>query len=132
MYIDALDECEDSQAVRMIRFFEELCDPVGNIRICFSSRHYPHIEITTGTELTLEEEDGHKEDIQKYIRSNLKLGKRNQQTRLLQSEILEKSSGIFLWVFLVIEMLIELQDKSIKKIRECLQEIPSELTELFE
>jgi ankyrin repeat protein len=133
MYIDALDECEDSQAERMIRFFEELCEEsVGNIRICFTSRHYPHIEITTGTELTLEDEDGHKEDIQKYIKSNLKLGRRNQQTESLQSEILEKSSRIFLWVVLVIKILTELPDKSIRKMRERLQEIPTELAKLFE
>ncbi|KAL2839099.1 hypothetical protein BJY01DRAFT_29180 [Aspergillus pseudoustus] len=133
MYIDALDECEDSQAARMIRFFEELCDPVGiGIRICFSSRHYPHIEITTGTELTLENEDGHKDDITKYVKSNLKLGKRNQQTELLQSEILEKSSRIFLWVVLVVKILTELPDKSIKKMRERLKEIPTELAKLFE
>jgi ankyrin repeat protein len=133
MYIDALDECEDSQAERMIRFFEELCEEsVGNIRICFSSRHYPHIEITTGTELTLEDEDGHKEDIQKYIKSNLKLGRRNQQTESLQSEILEKSSRIFLWVVLVIKILTDLPDKSIRKMRERLQEIPTELARLFE
>ncbi|KAL3449841.1 hypothetical protein BJX65DRAFT_294467 [Aspergillus insuetus] len=133
MYIDALDECEDSQAARMIRFFEELCEEsVGNIRICFSSRHYPHIEIITGTELTLEDEDGHKEDIQKYIKSTLKLGKRNQQTESLQSEILEKSRSIFLWVVLVIKILTELPDKSIKKMRKRLQEIPTELAKLFE
>ena len=131
MYIDALDECEDSQVARMIPFFEELCDLVGNIRICFSSRHYPHID-TTGAELTLEDEDGHKEDIQKYIKSNLRLGKRNQQTGLLQSEILEKSSGIFLWVVLVIKILTELSDKSIRKMRERLQEIPTKLAKLFE
>jgi ankyrin repeat protein len=132
MYIDALDECEDSQAERMIRFFEELCEEsVGKIRICFSSRHYPHIEITTGAELTLEDEDGHKEDIQKYIKSNLKLGRRNQQTESLQLEILEKSSRIFLWVVLVIKILTDLPDKSIRKMRERLQEIPTKLTKLF-
>ncbi|KAL3468130.1 hypothetical protein BJX64DRAFT_84891 [Aspergillus heterothallicus] len=132
MYIDALDECEDSQAARMIRFFEELCESVQNIRICFSSRHYPHIEITTGTELTLENEDGHKEDIQKYIKSNLKLGKRNKQIESLQSAILEKSSGIFLWVVLVIEILTDLPVKSITKMSESLQGIPSKLEKLFE
>jgi hypothetical protein len=138
IFIDALDECDKSQATGMISFFEELCDGAGEaqarLKICFSSRHYPTVVIKKGVEVTLEDEIGHTEDIKQYIKSKLRLGK-SKQAEPLRSEILEKSSGIFLWVVLVLEILnSEYPDSSIsiKKIHERLKEIPRELTDLFE
>jgi len=81
-----------------------LADTVISIDICFSSRHYPHITIKKGTELTLEDEIGHKEDIQLYIAAKLRL-KNTKAAQTLQAEILEKSSLIFLWVVLVVDIL---------------------------
>ncbi|PMD55240.1 uncharacterized protein K444DRAFT_508926, partial [Hyaloscypha bicolor E] len=138
VFIDALDECDDNQARGMVSFFEELCDRAREaqvlLQICFSSRHYPTIFIQKCIKITLEDEIGHTEDIQQYIKSKLKLGKR-KQAEPLRSEILEKSSGIFLWVVLVLDILIsEYPDNSvsIKKMRERLKEIPPKLTDLFE
>ncbi|KAK3896386.1 hypothetical protein C8A05DRAFT_20624, partial [Staphylotrichum tortipilum] len=52
IFVDALDECDDSQAKDMVFFFEELCDLAQEsqvrLNICFSSRHYPHITIKKG------------------------------------------------------------------------------------
>jgi hypothetical protein len=49
IFIDALDECDDNQATGMVSFFEELCDVVREaqvrLQICFSSRHYPTINM---------------------------------------------------------------------------------------
>ncbi|KAF7874351.1 hypothetical protein EAF04_003023 [Stromatinia cepivora] len=138
IFVDALDECDQDQAREMVCFFEDLCELAENSRvilqICFSSRHYPTIFIQKGLELTLEDEDGHAEDIKHYIKSKLRLGK-SQQAEALRSEILEKSSGIFLWVVLVLDILnSEYPTSSIstKKIRERLREIPPGLTDLFE
>jgi Ankyrin repeats (3 copies)/Heterokaryon incompatibility protein (HET)/NACHT domain len=138
VFIDALDECDDNQAKGMVSFFEELCDRAREaqvlLQICFSSRHYPTIFIPKCVKVTLEDEIGHTEDIQQYIKSKLKLGK-SKQAEPLRSEILEKSSGIFLWVVLVLDILIsEYPDSSvsIKKIRVRLKEIPPKLTDLFE
>jgi len=140
IFIDALDECDKNQAAGMICFFEELCDCAREaqvrLQICFSSRHYPTIVIQRGIEITLEDEIGHKKDIEQYINSKLRLGKSKlKQAESLRSEILEKSSSIFLWVVLVLDILnSEYPDGfiSIKKIRERLKEIPPKLTDLFE
>ncbi|KAK4443582.1 Inversin [Podospora aff. communis PSN243] len=136
VFVDALDECDDTQAKDMISFFEELCDMAHSsglrVQICLSSRHYPHIEISKGIELVLEDEVGHKADIDQYIRSKLRLGK-NAQARALQSEILEKSFNIFLWVVLVVDILnSEYPGKPIQRMRQRLKEIPPKLADLFE
>ncbi|RDW72205.1 hypothetical protein BP5796_08239 [Coleophoma crateriformis] len=137
IFVDALDECDKDHATGMVCFFEELCDCAREtqvrLQICFSSRHYPTITIEKGIEVTLEAEIGHTEDLQKYIKSRLRLG-RSTQAQSLRSEILEKSSGIFLWAVLVIDILNSEYPKSsgsTKKMRERLREIPPGLTELF-
>ena len=138
IFVDALDECDKDQAAGMVCFFEELCNRAREaqvrLQICFSSRHYPTVVIQKGIEVTLEDEIGHTEDIEHYIKSKLRLGK-SKQAESLQSEILEKSSSIFLWAVLVLDILnSEYPDRSvsIKKIRERLKEIPPKLTDLFE
>lgn len=138
IFVDALDECDKSQAGGMVSFFEEMCSRAREaqvrLQICFSSRHYPTVVIQKGIEVTLEDEIGHVEDIKQYIKSKLRLGKR-KQAESLRSEILEKSSSIFLWVVLVLDILnSEYPDSSIsiKKIRERLKEIPPKLSDLFE
>jgi hypothetical protein len=138
LFIDALDECNQNQAAGMIDFFEELCDRARDsqvqLQICFSSWHYPTIIIQKGLEITLEDEIGHAEDIKQYIISKLKLGKsKSKQAELLRSEILEKSSMIFLWVVLVIDILnSNYSNNSFSALREHLKEIPPGLAELFE
>ena len=138
IFVDALDECDKNQAGGMICFFEELCDRAREaqvrLQICFSSRHYPTVVIQKGIEVTLEDEIGHTKDIEQYIKSKLRLGK-SKQAEPLRSEILEKSSSIFLWVVLVLDILnseYTAGPVSIKKIRERLKEIPPKLTDLFE
>ncbi|KAH8648184.1 heterokaryon incompatibility protein-domain-containing protein, partial [Tricladium varicosporioides] len=137
LFVDALDECDTKQTAGMVCFFEELCDHAREaqvqLQICFSSRHYPTIVIQKGVELTLEDEIGHTKDIQHYIKSKLKVGK-TKQVETLWSNILEKSSRIFLWVVLVVDILnSEYRNGSpLTKIRQRLKEIPPKLTDLFE
>lgn len=138
IFVDALDECNKNQASGMVSFFEELCDRAKDsqvrLQICFSSRHYPTVVIQKGLEVTLEDETGHAEDIKQYIKSKLRLGKsKEKQAELLRSEILEKSSMIFLWVVLVIEILnSKYPNSSFSALREHLKDIPPGLAELFE
>ncbi|KAG9228902.1 hypothetical protein BJ875DRAFT_508254 [Amylocarpus encephaloides] len=138
IFVDALDECDIKQTTGMVSFFEELCDYARDaqvqLQICFSSRHYPTVVIQKGVEVTLEEEIGHTEDIEQYIKLKLRLGK-STQAESFRSKILQKSSGIFLWVVLVLDILnSEYPNKpiSIKRIHERLEEIPPELYDLFE
>lgn len=99
IFVDALDECDENKAQQMVSFFEELCECAAEtqarVQICFSSRHYPEVVVEKGSEITLEHETGHTEDIQKFIKSKLKI--KSKQAELLRAKILQKSSGIFLW-----------------------------------
>ena len=136
IFVDALDECEKDQVAEMVCFFEELCNDAKEsqicLQICLSSRHYPSIVIQTGIEVILEDAIEHMEDIKQYIKSKMRLGK-SKNAEALRSEILEKSSGIFLWVVLVVDILnSEYPGSSIKQIRERVKEIPPKLAELFE
>lgn len=136
MFVDALDECDENKADDMVSFFEELCDYASETRvqvqICFSSRYYPTVVIEKGIEVSLEDETGHTEDIRKYVNSRLSLKSKSKHAEALRSEIREKSSGIFLWVVLVVDILNKDISISIQKRREHLQRIPPKLNELFE
>ncbi|KAF3074791.1 putative ankyrin repeat protein [Trichoderma lentiforme] len=138
VFVDALDECNKNQVADMVCFFEELCESAQEsqvrLQVCFSSRHYPTITIAKGIEVILEAEPGHIEDIEYYIKSKLRLGK-SAQALSLRSEILNRSSNIFLWVVLVLDILNREYPNtsiSIKKMRDRLKEIPPELNDLFE
>jgi ankyrin repeat protein len=137
IFVDALDECNQHQVADMVCFFEELCGSAREVQVrlqvCFSSRHYPTVIIEKGVEVILEEEVGHTDDIQQYIKSKLRMGKSNQADSL-RSEILTKSSGIFLWVILVLDIFNREYPNStvsVKKMRDRLREIPPELNDLF-
>jgi hypothetical protein len=134
-FIDALDECGEDQVREMLGFFENLgqvaLSDQTRLYVCFSSRHYPHITIRKGLQLVLEGQEGHNEDIANYIQSELK-GGHSKQIELVRSEILEKSSGIFMWVVLVVPILNKEFDRGrIYALRKRLQEIPVDLHELF-
>jgi hypothetical protein len=132
-FIDALDECPEDDVRDMISFFEELGarERSSEVRICFSSRHYPEISIKSGLQLVLESEQDHTEDISLYINSQLKVGA-TQQAEEIKAEVLRKSSGIFLWVALVVPMLNKEHDRGrIRALKRRLDEIPSGLHDLF-
>ncbi|KAB2568639.1 Ankyrin repeat domain-containing protein 50 [Lasiodiplodia theobromae] len=134
-FIDALDECEEAQIRDMISFFElvgELTSSSGiNFQVCFSSRHYPHITIRKGLDLVLEGQEGHTQDIANYLETELKIGK-SKVAQQIRGEIQEKASGVFMWVVLVVEILNKEHDRGrMHALRRRLQEIPSELHELF-
>jgi hypothetical protein len=134
-FIDALDECEEEQVRDMIQFFEHLGDLAMtnkiSFRVCFSSRHYPHITIRNGLELILEGQEGHTQDITNYVETELKIGKSKMAQRI-RVELQEKASGIFMWVVLVVGILNKESDRGqVLTLRRKLQEIPSDLHELF-
>lgn len=107
-FIDALDECDEQQVRDMVEFCEELgrlatMDGI-RLRICFSSRHYPYIYIRDGLRITLENQQGHKDDLEKYVQSCLRAdsGPLVDKTR---NQILQKAAGVFMWVVLVVDIL---------------------------
>ena len=134
-FVDALDECDVHQVRAMVDYFEDLGQRAVQTRIklyiCFSSRYYPHISIQYGRQLTLEDQDGHGQDLEKYVRSKFKAGK-GKAFEEVRTEIIQKAAGIFLWVVLVVPILNEeLERGRIFAVKKRLQEIPAGLSELF-
>ncbi|KAF4627618.1 hypothetical protein G7Y89_g10540 [Cudoniella acicularis] len=135
-FIDALDECEEDEVREMVTFFERLGQFATasqiQLHVCFSSRHYPHITIEKGVSLVLEDQGGHEQDIANYLHSELKAG-RSKLVDQIKDEILQRASGIFLWVVLVVQMLNkEFNCGRIYALRKRLDEIPNGLDELFQ
>ncbi|QLI67824.1 Ankyrin-1 [Metarhizium brunneum] len=134
-FIDALDECDEDQIRDMISFFESLSQtttPAGiSFRVCFSSRHYPHISIKRGLNLILEGHEGHGQDIVNYVDSELTIG-HSRLAAQIRADLQEKASGVFMWVVLVVGILNKAHDKGrIHELRKILRDIPGDLHELF-
>ncbi|KAK3935221.1 hypothetical protein QBC46DRAFT_462210 [Diplogelasinospora grovesii] len=134
-FVDALDECDESQVQGMVDNFEGLgqcaVETGTQLYICFSSRHYPYIHIQHGRQLTLEAQTGHAEDVGKYVRSKLRVGQ-SKHIKGIREEILRKADGVFMWVILVVEILNEeFKNGRIFAVKKRLQETPPKLSELF-
>ncbi|TKX23483.1 NACHT domain-containing protein 4 [Elsinoe australis] len=137
VFIDALDECSEDEVRELIDFFDdELCQVVSSANVdyhtCLSSRHYPHVEIRFGKSIVLESQGEHQEDIAKYIKKKLHIGT-SKTSEWIKREILQKASGVFLWVVLVIKILQKEFARGNKhKLQEQLKKIPPDLEELLE
>ena len=134
-FIDALDECEENEVRELVDFLEGLGETAvssgTSLNICLSSRHYPHIRIQKGIQLTVEGQGGHDKDIATYVESKFKVP-HSKQMDDIRAEILNRASGVFLWVVLVVKMLNKAYDHGkIHALRRLLSEIPDELDDLF-
>lgn len=98
-FVDALDECDEDQVQEMIRLFEHLGQTAVSLgiqfRTCFSSRHYPHINIEDGISLIPEDQEGHQQDITDHLSSDLKIG-HSKLADSIRTEIFERASTVFL------------------------------------
>ncbi|KAJ2902704.1 NB-ARC and ankyrin domain protein [Zalerion maritima] len=133
-FVDALDECDEDAVRDMVLFLEHGCKLVPDphtFRVCFSSRHYPYINIGAGVELVLDTQDGHISDIVQYVDSMLRIGD-DPEARDIKQEVHTKSAGIFMWVVLVVRILNKEYDRGrTSALRARLQDIPSDLHALF-
>jgi len=137
LLIDALDECEERGAREVVRYLTRLLETVEvanqKLDICLSGRHYPTITSPRSFEVFVE--DGNREDILCYIRRRIPydIMPNPQSVDLLHTMIAEKSSGIFLWVVLVIDIVLRDVDegKTAFEIEQSLMEVPEDLLTLF-
>ncbi|KAK4889701.1 hypothetical protein LTR27_011502 [Elasticomyces elasticus] len=160
-FIDALDECDEEQVQDMVDCFQELGQHIlgelagYHIHICFASRHYPAVHIEHGLELILEHEEGHSNDLAKYVQKRLRAGQgkyiedvrvqlrvaaiglslssqRIHRRRCLAARICEKANGVFMWAVLVVEILNkEFLNGRTFAVKKRLEQIPSKLSDLF-
>lgn len=134
-FIDALDECNESEVRAMVDFFEALGNEASELEnrlyICFSSRHYPYIDIQHRKQLILEDQPDHGDDLKKYVKGRLRTGN-GPLIEQIRNKILEKAAGVFMWTVLVVDILNkEFERGRIFAVKARLQEIPSQLSELF-
>ncbi|RYN25492.1 hypothetical protein AA0115_g7519 [Alternaria tenuissima] len=135
-FIDALDECEQWQVRSMISFFEnlgELAVSSGrSFRVCLSSRHYPEVTIRRGITLVLEGQEGHTQDINNYLESALRIGT-SASAQKIRKDLQEKSSGVFMWIVLVVDILnTEYDGGRMHALERRLKQIPADLHALFQ
>ncbi|KAJ5910336.1 hypothetical protein N7504_004979 [Penicillium tannophilum] len=94
-FVDALDECDEQQVVDMVQYFEGMAEQstANNIpfRMCFSSRHYPHIFIQQGIRLILEDQSGHAQDLATNAASRFRVDDAD-----LRSQLLNKAACVFM------------------------------------
>ncbi|KAJ5469388.1 hypothetical protein N7539_009006 [Penicillium diatomitis] len=133
-FVDALDECDEQQAVDMVQYFEDVAERSSSqgvpFKICFSSRHYPHIAVKRAIRLTLEDEQGHFQDLNLYITNRLKI----DESHILEkvgSLLIKKAAGVFMWVVLVVEMLNRDYRRGGIVLHQKLKKLPSDISELF-
>ena len=128
-FIDALDEGDNEQNVRdMVEFLEGLSetarDQHQHFSVCLASRHYPNISIHRLEELRLDDHKGHLNDIDKYVRNKTKVFSTRVSDELVAS-IKQRSSGVFLWVVLVIaELRRQVDHGNDHKLKALLESIP--------
>ncbi|KAI0451012.1 hypothetical protein F5B21DRAFT_528329 [Xylaria acuta] len=129
--IDALDECEEEQIRDMVSFLSDPSVAPNRFRICFASRHYPHITIKTGLSIVLETQIGHSKDIASYLHSALVI-EDSILAEQIRSDLQEKASGVFMWVVLVVDILNKEYDAGRQHVlRARIQQLPEDLHELF-
>ncbi|OCK88611.1 ankyrin [Cenococcum geophilum 1.58] len=134
--VDALDECGEKEAVRLVGCFQRLlsqCSSTKNgLSICFSCRHYPIVSLDNGFEVCVEHENH--EDITKYIRDELQdTIQKDEELEVLKNEILDRSSYVFQWVVLVLPRALSQYRKghSLPRIQQRLRDLPTELGGLY-
>ncbi|KAL7933958.1 hypothetical protein V8C35DRAFT_44056 [Trichoderma chlorosporum] len=137
IFIDAIDECDESEIRPMAYFWRTITKSAYqlgiDLNVCLSSRHFPTITLSDCPEIIVEQHNGG--DIAAYVDHKLQLGIKTQdnQWKLLKENILKKSSGVFLWVVLVVEDVLKNSDdgKGMSYLMKLVTSVPEELQTLF-
>lgn len=134
-FIDALDECPESEIRELVEFFEGLGNSTTTkgiyFRVCFSSRHYPNISLEDCQHFILDGQSGHQHDIAAYVDSKLRLRK-SKTNQEIKAAVLKRAQGVFLWVVLVVKRLNQDVDRgNVHNLRSRLDEVPDGLHALF-
>jgi len=137
IFVDALDECGEEEARRLVRGFEHLYSRCASaphgLSICFSCRHWPVIAPVNCLEICAEHEN-HK-DIRTYIQEELQSVDLNPEERKsLQNSIETRSEWVFQWVVLVLRRIVGMcsDGKTLCQCLEALLRTPQDLNDLYE
>lgn len=111
IFLDALDECDQAEVKSLVKFLARMTTRASNshsrLSVCMSSRDYPHINVDKCSEVRTDISNG--QDIIRFVESELDPLFREEDE--FKKEIIRKASGIFLWVVLVVNRLVDEKDK---------------------
>lgn len=136
--VDGLDEYEadTSQMAELAEVFQTLSD-LPNVKCLLSSRPWLVFERCFVGCPRLQLHELTRPDMEKYVSDQIdkwiySKGK-NSMIKSLGDEIVEHAQGVFLWVRLVLQSLLEglNNSDSIKELRERLMELPTDLEDLY-
>ncbi|RDW79149.1 uncharacterized protein DSM5745_06001 [Aspergillus mulundensis] len=137
-FVDGLDECESGGMRELALLFREMTTAAhavdAKLSICLFSREYPKVSVESCPEIMIDRLNGI--DIRRYVEQKFNIvgvGK-HQEWRKLAAAIVDKSSGVFLWVVLVVDTVLKDHDdgKNLKYLERRLRETPLALEKLFE
>ncbi|RYP05532.1 hypothetical protein DL764_003709 [Monosporascus ibericus] len=137
LFVDALDECGEDDAVSLAFWFGSLLKSlpltaVERLHICFSCRHYPiPADLDGALEICLEHENG--KDISTYVQARLSEAHVRKAPTILD-RITARASGVFMWARLVVERVLSLERQRAgwNRIEIVIQSIPKGLDGLYQ
>ncbi|KAL8394284.1 hypothetical protein RB595_002304, partial [Gaeumannomyces hyphopodioides] len=112
IFVDGLDECTadvQSQVSYWRGITSEACKSGGQLSVCISTKSFPHVTVRNCLEIEIEKYNGN--DIIRYVDQKLGdiflEGYGETDLARIREELLRRFNGIFLWVVLVMESLLE-------------------------
>jgi hypothetical protein len=138
LFIDGLDEYkgDHTDLTGLLRKMTS-----SSIKICASSRPWNEFtEAFNESDKKLKLEDLTRRDIRKYVEDKLEehnkfkdVQARNPSCSELVEDIVEKSRGVFLWVYLVVKFLVKglIDGDDVSDMKKRLEYLPSDLEEYF-
>ena len=138
-FIDGLDEF-DGDYLELAAFFRQIAE-YPNVKLCLSSRPLMAFEQQLGGYPKLQLQDLTKEDITRFVHDklldhpqfcSLARGEPKASADLI-STIVQTSSGVFLWVSLVVKSLLQglTNHDKLSDLEKRLQDLPPELEGLY-
>lgn len=138
IFVDALDECDATDIRWLAYFWREVTmsahDAGVDLNVCLSTRHFPSVTLSNCVEIVLEQHNA--DDIRTYVDQKFKTGIACKEPKweLLRAMILEKSAGVFLWVVLVVDKMLQKWDEGqdLQSLLQLVNVLPDELSLLYD
>jgi len=132
IFIDALDECSSDEVQEVVDGFERLLSGSTVLKVCWSSRFYPHIDLKTPQGVELELNEMNRDDIHRYIEDNIPTWLKQTWVQAVP-EIVSKADGIFLWAILVAKRIEKAFSEGMElgDLKGVLSKTPKGLDQLF-
>ncbi|KAH8894167.1 hypothetical protein GQ53DRAFT_858785, partial [Thozetella sp. PMI_491] len=135
IFIDAVDECGQAPAVKLVEFFEHsigaLTTETNRLGICLACRHYPELTLQYGSTLSTEEQN--RDDIDSYVQTQL--SRLNAEwAPTIASLVTERAAGVFMWARLVMDEVqkLVLEGASLENIKTAVRRVPEVLEDIYQ